>query len=262
MNIHFLIQIVATIIVAFVGYRLRSLTLSGMVGTILVGLAVSFGFGYKGLGLLGLFFMTSSMWSKFKPSTKANVQNKVQKGDQRDIIQVLANGGIPAISSILFGLFPSDIWTYIFISAIASANADTWASEIGPLSKNKPILITKLSRVDAGTSGAVSLLGTFAALGGSLLISIAAFILWPIVTVQVMVGLTIIGFIGNFIDTILGAMVQVNYVCTVCNLETEKTTHCGRNTKYHQGIMFCNNDFINFASILLASICGGLLLYY
>ena len=34
------------------------------------------------------------------------------------------------------------------------------------------------------------------------------------------------GFIGNLIDTLLGAFVQAGYQCSNCGLKTEKTIHC------------------------------------
>ncbi len=61
------------------------------------------------------------------------------------------------------------IWLMGFIVCIASANSDTWASEIGSLSKKNPIYIRTFKRIERGTSGAISLLGSIAALSGSLL---------------------------------------------------------------------------------------------
>ncbi|THE15466.1 DUF92 domain-containing protein [Bacillus timonensis] len=251
-----LIQILASVIVAVVGYRLKSLTISGAAGTIIVGSAVSVGFGYRGLLLLGLFFASSSLWSKFKSGNKDSLQNKVEKGEQRDIIQVLANGGVASVASLLFIWTDSLIWLRFFIGSIAAANADTWASEIGTLSKKKPFLITKMRRVDAGTSGAVSLLGTIAGFLGSFLIAVVSFFVWPELSVILLVGLTLVGFSGNVIDTIMGATVQVVYKCSVCSLETEKKVHCGQETTYLKGLRFCNNDVVNFFSILFASGLG------
>ncbi len=257
---HLFIQFIGILIVAYSGNRLKSLTTSGALATVLVGSAVSIGFGYRGLLLLGLFFASSSLWSKFKKEKKGYLENKVQKGEQRDYVQVFANGGVPAIVSIANLYLPHELWLYIFIGAICSANADTWASEIGSLSKKAPILITTLRRVEAGTSGAISSLGTMAALGGSILIAVSSLLLWNQLPIHAILFLAIIGFIGNFLDTILGALVQVKYVCSVCKIETEKTDHCGRNTNYLKGLRFCNNDFINFASIIIASVLGGVFL--
>ncbi|MEH7236023.1 DUF92 domain-containing protein [Bacillus sp. JJ1562] len=254
--INLFIQIIATVVVAVSGYKKKSLTISGAVGTIIVGSAVSIGFGYRGLLLLGVFFASSNFWSKFKAEKKESLKHKVAKGEQRDMVQVFANGGVAAFAGLMFAWTDSFIWLFLFIGSIAAATADTWASEIGPLSKKQPILLTKMKRVDAGTSGAISVLGTIAGFLGSLLISIISFLVWPELSVILLVGLTLVGFCGNLIDTIMGATVQVVYKCSVCGMETEKGVHCGRETNYLKGFQFCNNDVVNFISILLASGLG------
>jgi len=50
---------------------------------------------------------------------------------------------------------------------------DTLASELGILSKSRPILITTLKQVPAGTNGAMSFLGTIVSIAGGGLIGIA-----------------------------------------------------------------------------------------
>ncbi|WP_078545662.1 DUF92 domain-containing protein [Litchfieldia alkalitelluris] len=257
-----IIQLIGILSVAFSGYKLKSLTKSGAILTIIIGIAVAAGFGYQGLFLLGIFFVTSSLWSKYKSEKKASIQQKVQKGEQRDYIQVLANGGVPALAGILHTLSPADIWLYLFIGAIASANADTWASEIGSLSKRNPLLITSFKRVDRGTSGAISFLGSLSALAGSLLIIGAAFYFWNDLSVFAIIVLALTGFLGNWIDTFLGAVIQVSYICEKCGFETEKSFHCNQKTRYYKGVTFCNNDFINVISIFFASMVGALFLSY
>lgn len=250
------IQFLASIVVAVLGYKRKSLTVSGAVGTIIVGSAVSIGFGYRGLLLLGVFFGSSNYWSKLKAGNKDRLKNKVAKGEQRDIVQVFANGGIAAFTGLMFAWSDSLFWLFFFVGSIAAANADTWASEIGTLSKKQPILLTKMKRVDAGTSGAVSVLGTIAGFLGSLLISFLSFLVWPELSVTLLIGLTLVGFCGNVIDTIMGATVQVVYRCSKCGMETEKRVHCGQETTYLKGLRFCNNDVVNFISIFLASGLG------
>ena len=63
---------------------------------------------------------------------------------------------------------------------MAAANSDTWASEIGSMSKGKPISVKTFKRAERGTSGAVSLLGTFAAVVGSFLIALPSYFLFDL----------------------------------------------------------------------------------
>ncbi len=249
-----IVLFILVVVAAISGYKLRSLTLSGAFATIIVGLATLLAFGAQGLLLMGTFFVTSSLWSKFKADKKKSVEDKIKKSGARDAVQVIANGGVPAIISLLYLLFQENFLLYMFISSLATANSDTWASEIGSISKSKPVHVLSLSRVDAGTSGAMSFLGTLSALCGAFLIGIISHYLWNEVTFQLGLAIGIVGFIGNLIDTLLGATVQVTYTCPNCGLNTEKTNHCGQSTNYKSGYRFLNNDTVNFLSIALGSL--------
>lgn len=255
----YILPFILCVLVAVIGFKLKSLTISGGLATILVGISVAIGFGYGGLMLLGAFFASSSLWSKYKSEYKeTNISGKIEKGEQRDSVQVFANGGVPAILGIAMTIFPSPILFSAFIASIAAANADTWASEIGSLSKKRPFLITSFKQVDPGTSGAVSSLGTIAALFGSVFICFLAYLYWDL-SIYITVLLVFVGFAGNIMDTILGATVQVSFKCNVCNVETEKTFHCQRKTLHHKGYFAINNDLVNFLSILFSAISVSLI---
>lgn len=62
-----------------------------------------------------------------------------------------------------------------FMVCLASSNSDTWASEIGSLSRKKPIYIRTFKRIERGTSGAISGLGTVAAFAGLFYLHIKLF---------------------------------------------------------------------------------------
>lgn len=245
----------AIILTGLVGCFLRLLTISGSAAAVLVGLAVFAGFGVKGLILLGVFFATSSFWSRYKSTYKKAVEEKLAKGAVRDWRQVLANGGFAAFLGIINYFFHNSIWMIGFAVCIASANSDTWASEIGPLSRKDPIYVRSLKRVEKGTSGAVSLLGTAAAFLGSFLIAAAGFCLFHINLTGALI-IFIFGFIGNIIDTLAGAFSQKVYTCAVCGKETEKEFHCLAPSIKIKGFSFMDNDMVNFfagfASALLA----------
>ena len=92
--------------------------------------------------------------------------------------------------------------------AIATATADTLASEIGVLDHH-PRLITTFQKVDPGTNGAVSGLGTGVGIVGAGIIGIAAYILGIMANPLSTVAIAIIsGTIGCFADSILGALFE------------------------------------------------------
>lgn len=241
-----------------VGYFSRLLTLSGSITAAVVGIMTTIAFGLEGLILLGTFFGTSSFWSKFQRSQKKLAEERHAKGSQRDFSQVLANGGIASISSLLYILTNDPLWIFTFCVALASANSDTWASEVGTLSKKNPFSIRNFAIVQSGTSGAISMLGTIAGILGSLVIATISTVLFefnPFLTLLIF----LIGFLGNIFDTILGAYIQAVYECTICKAETEKEEHCSKVTTLKRGAKWCNNDVVNFLSSFLAVICGILI---
>lgn len=177
------------------------------------------------------------------------------KGSQRDWQQVLANGGGAAAASFLYAVNPLPIWIVAFCTFLASSNSDTWASEVGTLSRKRPLSIRNFTFVPKGTSGAVSLLGTGAGACGAMLMAMLAFFLFPISYATALI-IFLFGFFGNVVDTILGAFFQASYRCQHCRLETEKLEHCGMKTTKVRGYSILNNDLVNFLSGFIAAVSG------
>ncbi|MFB5195469.1 DUF92 domain-containing protein [Neobacillus sp. KR4-4] len=252
-------MIVTIIIVIFIllgsasGYQSKSLTRSGALAASIVGLAVYLGFGINGLYLLGAFFASSTFWSKYKSSSKYIIEEKLAKGATRDWRQVAANGGAAGLFSIIHYFNHDMIWLIGFLVCLASANSDTWASEIGSLSKQDPLYIRTFKRVEKGTSGAISFLGSAASLAGSFLISIIGFWLFDLGLFFTCL-VFLFGYLGNVIDTLIGAFYQQLYVCGQCGIETEKKSHCQMPTARIKGMVFVDNDMVNFLSGFLASV--------
>lgn len=102
------------------------------------------------------------------------------------------------------------------IAQYAAVAADTFASELGILSKDQPFMITApWKKVPKGTNGGVTVDGLkYSVLGSALLTFVAALVLFfatPKLTMDARVtGLLIVaGLVGSVIDSVLGAVVQV-----------------------------------------------------
>jgi uncharacterized protein (TIGR00297 family) len=150
---------------------------------------------------------------------------------------------------LVHALYPESTIGWVgFAAALAAVNADTWATELGVLNPTPPRLITDLrKRVEKGTSGGVSLFGTFASLMGAAIIALPASLFtgdWSLFLLISFAGLT-----GSLIDSLLGATVQAMYYCPTDQKETEKhPLHtCGTQTIHIRGWRWLDNDWVNFA---------------
>jgi uncharacterized protein (TIGR00297 family) len=240
--------------IAIAGWKTSNLSPSGAVMAIMIGLAIGYSYGFEGLFILGVFFLSSSVWSRLFKKNKIGIEERLAKTSIRDWQQVLANGGPAAIFAYLFSITGNEVWTLAFIASLAGANADTWASEIGPLSYKMPFSVRSFRRVPKGTSGAVSIIGTVAAVLGAALISLASLIILKDMDLTLFLLLLLSGFLGNILDTVLGAFIQLEYRCPVCGLRTESTFHCGHYTERVKGIPLVNNEFVNALSSFFAGV--------
>jgi len=257
-------------LIGYLAYWRQSLSGSGMLGAIIVGTLI-FGLGGWAWGLLLIaFFVSSSALSHYKAGLKEALAEKFSKGGRRDLAQTFANGGAGALFVVLNVFVPSPWWWVGFAAAMATVNADTWATELGVLSKTRPRLVTSLQEVEAGTSGGISRTGTLAALAGAALIGVLAagfsFFrvgvspLWgegAVSTLAFMLLVTLGGVLGSLFDSLLGATVQSIYFCEHCQKETERypAHKCGQPTRPLRGWRWLDNDWVNFIS----SVCGAVI---
>jgi len=264
-----LLGILFAAIIAFVAYRAKSLSRSGALGAFLEG-TIIFGLGgWQWAILLMGFFVSSSVLTRLFSKKKATLNEKFDKGGQRDIGQVLANGGIASIFAGLHFFYPGATWPWLaFAASLAAVNADTWATELGVLNPTMPRLISTGKSVERGTSGGVSVYGTLAAAGGAAFIALLAVLCTPsldLVLVKpslifLFLLLVFSGLMGALFDSLLGATVQAIYHCPHCDKETEKHPlhSCGTRTIQIRGLKWLNNDLVNLFCATLGAIIGFL----
>lgn len=240
--------------IAAAGWRLRSLAPSGAVAAALLG-ALTFGIGgLPAAVLLVVFFVSSSLLTRLFAKRKRALAKTFSKGGRRDWAQVLANGGPALLVLLLAGLdwLPVSLGWLCFAAALASVNADTWATELGVLSAAAPRLITTGRSVPKGTSGGISAAGSLAAAAGALLIGAVGAALVRVDVLPFLLTVTTAGLLGACFDSLLGATVQAIYYCPKCKKETERhPLHtCGTQTQLRRGLAWMDNDLVNFLSAL------------
>jgi Raf kinase inhibitor-like YbhB/YbcL family protein/uncharacterized protein (TIGR00297 family) len=252
------------LIISAGAYWARALSLSGAAAAAFIG---TFIFGLGGLPasvLLLTFFISSSLLSRLFSRRKNPLNEKFSKGSRRDAGQVLANGGVATVFILLTARFPGQSWAWAgFAGSLAAVNADTWATELGVLSRSEPRLITSGKRVERGASGGVSLFGSLAALAGGLLVGLFAVLFSRAALPGGVIGLTALGLsglAGSLVDSLLGATVQAIYTCTACGKETERhPLHtCGAPTTLKRGWAWLDNDWVNVSCALAgAALAAG-----
>ena len=283
--------------IGFLAWRRQTLSQSGIVGAIVVG-TLLFGFGGVSAGLLLIaFFVSSSSLSKYgaRRVSKVSAMQFYDKSGNRDIWQALANGGCAALLAVAHAAFldvnePVAFMLYAgFIGALATATADTWATELGVLGGQSPRMITNLRlHVPPGTSGAVSIAGTIASVAGALFIGVAfaAFttidgLLFPLalhtqwlgnvyfsilhtnwfglapsgIAVFVIAAVAS-GSLGSAFDSLLGATCQALYRPAPGLQLTEKRSAAdGSPNELLRGWRSMTNDSVNF----LSTVAGALI---
>ena len=190
--------VVLLVIIGLITYVRKALDLLGSIFMIIMGVIIIFAAGVNWLLLIFLFLILGVGFTRYKHDYKKEIG--VYEGT-RTIKNVVSNG-IVAFVMAAFGNYAG------FIGSIATATADTMASEVGVATT--PRLITNFKKVPPGTDGGVSVLGTFAGIVGAGLIGLAAYILgiYPDL-VRTMVIALVAGTFGCLVDSILGAILEI-----------------------------------------------------
>ncbi len=253
---------------ALLTWQMRWLTRSGAVSTLLVGGLIYGLGGWLAAAPLLVFFISSSALSKIGKASRAAQGVIEEKGSTRDAAQVWANGGIAValvVSRRLLAdhmpLYRLDLLPLLYLAVLATVNADTWATELGRLSGVAPRSLRDWKPALPGTSGAISLPGTLASLAGALVIPLSVYRLWSLDMAQCLC-IVWAGFLGCFIDSLLGAGVQALYRDPSTGAPTECAKSNGKPTIPVRGVRWINNDAVNFLASLGGVACAYVLLRY
>ncbi|AYK15913.1 MAG: TIGR00297 family protein [Methanosarcina flavescens] len=192
-------------------YRAKIADVSALLSAALLGVLIIVFSDLSWFLLLLTFFILGGGFTRYKYAYKESIGIAQAKNGIRSYENVFSNSTAALVLAVAYGVFPEHSLpiTYAYMGTVATATGDTLASEIGTTAKGRPRMITTLKPSEPGADGAVSLLGEFAAILGSAVIGILAYLLGVsdnfILTVLVT---TAGGFFGTNIDSLLGATLQ------------------------------------------------------
>jgi len=208
----------------------------------MAGLILGFG-GLKYVLPIAIFFILSTLLSKLGP------KNLHKSKNGRNVNQVFANGGVGLVLCVFNHFNQTELIYYMFLASIAAANSDTWATEIGKLSRTRPIDIISGRDLARGESGGITLIGLLGSISGSFVIATIGYFLD--VNTSFLIIVFISGFLGSLFDSILGSTLQARFI-----LKDGKTIKEGKeqDSYHYSGLLSINNNSVNFLCTLSAPI--------
>jgi len=276
---YLIIGLSASIALSIIAVKAKVIRRSAIPQSVLVGTLVTLS-GPPSVLLFILFLLYATIVTRLgkEPKVKLGIAYDLEGRGAR---QVAAVGFTPSImamvSSVTYAIglvTVAKIFLVSYVASLAATSADTWASEIGVLSKSEPFLIIMpKAKVTPGTSGAVTLLGELSSLAGSTAIALTYLVLavvfnrspgwikfnWDTVnpSMQVILLVLALGYLGEVMDSLLGALTQPKYYCDRCSMVTEQEIHtCGSKTRliYNPRIKLSNEDVNLLTSLIVAVI--------
>lgn len=209
--------LVANGVLALAGYFARSVNLSGALGGWFLGAIIILCAGWPLYVTLLAFFVIGSAATKLGYHRKAKMGLSQEEGGRRGFSHAFANAGVAAICAVAVSRLaelPQITLVYLMaIASLATAAADTTASEIGQLIGRRPFLPLTLRRVPVGTEGAVSIEGTVAGLLAGTAVAVAGVLAFDygLLPGWAKVGWTGVAlvagsaFLGSYLESIAGS---------------------------------------------------------
>src|SRR4051812_1876486 len=194
-----LVALLVTLTFAVVGWIVGGVTLSGAIAGFAVAFALYYCIGPGAFAVLLAVFGITWVATRFGKAHREKLGIfETQRG--RDAGQVLANLGTGAALAVAgMFVFKGLAWVAA-IAALCEAAADTASSECGEAWSDSAYLILGFRRVPAGNDGAISAVGTTAAIAAAALVaSVAA--LEGVLTLHLAAVAALAGFLGTLIDS-------------------------------------------------------------
>jgi len=258
----YLLGLLLALAVAALSYHLHLLTKAAAFAAFLMGWVI-FSFGQVPFAVpMLVFFISSSLLSKVNLRKKAQFDLEASYSSARGWFQVVANGLVPVVLLLGWAFTKSDMLHLLYVIALASATADTWATEIGIFSRSKPRSILSLRPVAPGSSGGVTALGFAAAMVGAALVGFSGLLasgLWNPRSFpwSVLIIITAVAVAAQTVDSVLGDRLQAKYLCSGCQKRLEAMCRHHRDACSHvSGVTWLDNNVVNMLAVVAGTAIG------
>jgi len=215
-------------LVAWIGYRARTVSMSGAIGGGLIGAIIYTSAGGGAWVLLLATFVAASAASRLGLQRKVLLGIEERRGGRRGAANAIANCCVAVIAAVASATTMNHAEALLALAAALTAGgSDTVASEVGKAFGRSTFLVTTLGRVKPGTPGAMSLEGTAAGLVAALALG-AAGVALGIIPATALFAVVIGATAGALVESALGATVE--------------------------GPGILNNDMLNFINTAVAAV--------
>ena len=253
-----IVSVLLAVAFPIITYLKHSLTLAASIEAGVLVFTCGFCGKYQGLFFLITSYFIIAVVDHFVKGKSINITKNINKKyGTRDAKQVFVNG-FPAFITVILSSYLEKYFFIAFIACLSEALSDSLSSDIGVLSKKNPVSIFRFKRVQNGLSGGVSPLGSFSCIIGTLFMATMFYIIN--FDVRGFFSIILGSVFGCFVDTFLGDLVQVKYICQKCEIITEKEIHCDMKCKKVSGLKVIDNCNVNLISNIMSGVFS-LILY-
>ncbi len=206
---------------AALAYVIGMISRGGAAGGFAVGTVIYACLGPQGFAVLALFVVAGSALTRLGYRSKEQRGIAQSRRGRRGAKNALANCGVALLCALLAALTDSETFAVAFVASLGAAFADTAESEVGPLARRTPRLITTLRKVPPGTDGAVSLPGTLAGLVAAAITAFFGLWLGLLGGPGTVLLVACAAFLGTVVDSFVGALAPrlgnevTNILCTL-----------------------------------------------
>ena len=198
----------------------KLLTPAGYANAWLLGVIVWSALGWQGYATVLFYFFVGSAVTKVGIAQKEALGIAEDRGGVRGPGNVWGSALVGAVCCLVILTLqigsPTSLslWQPLlalgFVASLSTKLSDTTATEIGKAYGQRTFLITTLQSVPRGTEGAISLEGTLAGIGGSIVLSAIAYLCGLISLPNVGIC-AVAAFLATTIESLIGATIEEKF---------------------------------------------------